>query len=209
VDDASKREALEEIIAERRKALQERAAWDPRAQALSRSLLHAGSRYRLPPKPGAKRSTLSIALLATFGALVLAACTATATAAVVSGTWLQGALSDPSTTVESFYAALQQKDYAGAYAYFSSGARAHMSEAAFADQFGGYDAVDGPVAGYSLGAPKHMPEGTTAIAVTVTRRGSAAPQVQTLELVKESGAWRIYDISIQQHSAPPAPAPHA
>jgi Domain of unknown function (DUF4878) len=205
MDDSTKREELTRIVAERRKALSDYPTLDARVRALSQS----GSRHLLPPRPSRKRSTFTAALFAVVGAVALLACVATATAVVASGVWLQGALNDPSTTVQSFYGALQQKDYAHAYSYFTASARSHLSEAAFADQFDSYDALDGAVSSYSLGATKTSASGDGAtIVVTVTRRGNASTQqVHTLLLVKENGAWRIQSISIAFRSVAATPAP--
>lgn len=198
VDNASKREELEHIVAERRKELRDRSSLDPRVRALSQS----GSRHLLPPRPRAKPSTFPLVLFGLLGALALVACAATATAVVIGGSWLQGTLSDSTTTVQNFYGALQQKDYDGAYTYFSATARARMTESQFEDQFAGYDVIDGPVSSYSIAAPRAISSSEMSVTVTVTRAAAASgPQVQTLVLVREGGSWRIYTITR------PTPAP--
>jgi hypothetical protein len=204
MQDTSKREALTRLIAERRKLLGDMPSLDPRVRALSRS----GSRHLLPPRPDAKRSAFSIVLFSVLGAVALVACAATAVAVVASGVWLQGTLNDPSTAVQSFYGALEQKDYPQAYSYFTASARAHLSLAAFEDQFGSYDVIDGPVSSFSLGPTRLTADGTAAtVTVTVIRRaGRDAPQLHTLHLLKPQGAWRIDGISITfQHISPTSP----
>ena len=202
VDNVNKREALEQLVSERRRKLGGRTSLDPRVRALSQS----GSRHLLPPRGQTKHSTISLMLLSALAVLALVICTATATAVILGGTWLQGALSNPDTAIEGFYGALEQRDYASAYGYFSASARAHLSESAFADQFSGYDAIDGAVSNFSVGAIKQMANGTAAtVAVTVTRQGlGSTAQVHSLELVKENGSWRISNITIQPQKPTPA-----
>lgn len=205
MQDTGKREALTRLIAERRKLLGDMPSLDPRMRALSRS----GSRHLLPPRPAEKRSVLPIILFSALGAVALVACVATAIAVVASGVWLQGTLSDPSTAVQDFYGALQQRDYSQAYTYFTASARSHLSLTAFEDQFGTYDTIDGPVSSYSLGPTKLSAGGAVAtIVVTVTRRGNgSAPQMHTLRLKKEQGAWRIDGISIAFGHVAPTSSP--
>ncbi len=205
MQDTSKREALTRLVAERRKLLGDMPSLDPRVRALSRS----GSRHLLPPRPAEKRSVLPIILFSALGAVALVACVATAIAVVASGVWLQGTLSDPSTAVQDFYGALEQRDYCQAYTYLTASARSHLSLTAFEDQFGTYDTIDGPVSSYSLGPTKVSAGGAVAtIVVTVTRRGNgSAPQMHTLRLKKEQGAWRIDGISIAFGHVAPTSSP--
>lgn len=204
MDNTSKRPDLEQLIAEHRKELRDHASLDPRVRALSQS----GSRHLLPPRPRSKPSMIPLVLLALLGGVALIACAATAAAVVIGGSWLQGTLSDPTATVQNFYGALQQKDYVGAYTYFSATARAHMTESQFEDQFAGYDTIDGPVSSYSIGAPHALSGGEVSVTVTVTRTAAATgPQVHTLLLVRESGSWRIASLSVRLGQATPPPPP--
>jgi hypothetical protein len=136
--------------------------------------------------------------------VALIACIASATAVVVGGNWLRGALNSPTSAMQDFYGALQQSDFANAYTYFSSSAKGHFSEQAFADQFGGYDQLDGPVAQISMDAPRYSANGTVALlTVSVTRaRSGGRVQLHQVMLVKEQGNWRINSISIQFAAAP-------
>jgi hypothetical protein len=143
-------------------------------------------------------------LLSVLGAVALVACVVSAAAVVVGGSWLRSALTSPTSTVQDFYGALQQRNYASAYKLFSSSAQAHLSESAFADQFGAYDTIDGPVTQVSIGAPQYKSTGAEAtVAVNVTRSGSGTRRrVDQLMLIKELGGWRITSISLQ-FGAPP------
>jgi hypothetical protein len=143
-------------------------------------------------------------LLTLLSVAALVACAASAVAVVAGGAWLQGALSSPTSTAQSFYGALQQSDYSAAYKYFSSGAQAHLSEAAFADQFGAYDAIDGAVVQIALGQPTYTQQGAVAlVTVRVTRAERGARlQANQLRLVKDQGQWRIASISLQFELAP-------
>jgi hypothetical protein len=179
---------------ERRKALAERANADPRARMPARS----GARHLLPPHATAGSRAPGVILMTVLGLLALVACVASATAVVVGGSWLRGALNDPTSTTQNFYSALQRSDYARAYTYFSSGAQAHLSESAFADQFGGYDTIEGPVIQISIGAPQYSAGGNVALLVVrVTRSHSGGRlQVHQVTLVKEQGTWWIDTVSI-------------
>jgi hypothetical protein len=194
MQDTGKREALTRLVAAHRKALGDNPALDPRVRTLSQS----GSRHLLPPRPVEKRSAFPVILFSALGAVALLACVATATAVVASGVWLQGTLRDPSTTVQSFYGALQQKDYAQAYTYFTTRERSHLSLTAFQDQFASYDTLDGAINTYSLGPTQLGANGAAAtVVVKVTRReAGSAPQIHTLRLLKEQGDWRIDSFSI-------------
>ncbi|HEV7128948.1 MAG TPA: hypothetical protein VGN32_16070 [Ktedonobacterales bacterium] len=202
--DTETRERLAQRVAERRKVLSERESLDPRIRALSRS----SARHLLPPRPQPTRGTIPMALFAVLGVLALLTCVGLATAAVYGSAWLQGTLNDPSTTVQSFYGALEQKDYARAYTYFSDHARAQVSEPAFAARFASYDAIDGPVTSYVLSAPRYAPGGAAAtMSVTAQRQANTStPEVHTLSLVKQAGAWRIAGIVVSKNPAS-APTP--
>jgi hypothetical protein len=178
---------------ERRRALAERASVDPRARMPAR----AGARHPLPLHATGGSHAPAVILMTVLGLLALIACVTSATV-VVGGGWLQRALNDPTSTTQNFYGALQQRDYARAYTYFSSGAQAHPSESAFADQFGGYDTIEGPVTQVAIGAPQFRAGGNVALhSVRVTRSSSGGRlQLHQVTLEKEQGTWRIDAISI-------------
>ncbi len=191
MDDANKRAELEQRVAGRRRELGDRASLDPRLR------VRPPEGRLLPPRLRGKPSTLAVVLLAALGAVALIACVATTVGIVISSTWLQA---------QSFCGALQQRDYAHAYGYFSASAQEHASESAFADQFAGYDAIDGPVTSYSLGSPRYSTDGAIAtLTVTLQRQsGGSAQQQFTLVLIKEHGSWRINALTIKTHAdAPP------
>lgn len=203
--EVDRREELTQRVAERRKLLGERESLDPRVRMLAQS----GSRHLLPPRPVAKTSSIPLVILAVVAAVALIGCVATATAVVASGVWLQGALSDPTTTVQEFYGALQQQNYQHAYSYFSASAQSHMSEAAFTDTFSGYDRIDGTVSGVTITRTDVAASGRTAtVVVSVKRTGSVTArqrQVHTLVLMQENGVWRINSVTITL--AQPTPTP--
>lgn len=194
-------------VEERRKAFAERAARDPR-DPRERVPRRSGALAALPGRAAGSSSSLSVALVTLLGVVALLGCVASATAVVVGGNWLQSALNSPTSTAQNFYSALQQSDYPTAYTYFSSSARGHLTEAAFADQFGGYDQLDGPVAQISMHSPQYKANGSVALlTVDVTRaRAGGRVQVHQVMLVKEQGNWKINAISIQiGAAATPAP----
>lgn len=201
MDDRHEREALTHRVAEHRKLLGDWDSLDPRVRTLAQS----GSRNLLPPRPGGRNSSVSLVVLAVVAAIALIGCVATATAVVASGVWLQGALNDPTTTVQGFYGAVKQQNFQRAYSYFSASARSHMSEATFTDTFGSYDRIDGAVSGFTITRTDMAASGSKAtVIVSVERKGGAASQqVHTLLLVKEDGVWRINSLSIALASVTP------
>ncbi|HEY7781580.1 MAG TPA: hypothetical protein VIC85_15335 [Ktedonobacterales bacterium] len=204
MEDATKRDEIARLVSERRKALGGRYLLDPRVRALPRS----GSRWLTPPGTAGRgrAATLPLLILTVLGAVALVACVATATAVVVSGVWLQGALQDPTTTVQGFYGALQQRDYAHAYTYFTTSARARLTEGQFESTYGAFDQIDGTVTAYAISHIQTGAGGNTAsVLVGVSRQDKPdAVQVQTLLLVRENGNWRIESITLNG-SAPVRP----
>jgi hypothetical protein len=179
---------------ERRKELAHHRKADQRA-----GLSHQSGAGRPIPTPASRFRSPGVLLVTALGVLALLACAASATAAIAGGNWLQGALSSPASTAQDFYSALQRTDYDSAYQLFSARARAHLSEATFTDQFGGYDAIEGAVTHVSIDAPAYSASGMAAtLKVRVTRSGSGSRlQVDQLMLVKEHDSWRIDSISLQ------------
>jgi hypothetical protein len=179
-------------VAGRRRELAGRVPLDPRQRMLA-------------PRGGEARSPLAVLLLALLGAVALVVCAALAVGVVLGSSWLQGALHDPSSTAQSFFSAVQTRDYDQAYTLLSQSARSHQSEVAFESQFTGYDTIEGPVTDYSLSSPTYSKDGATAtISVTVHRKGSAsAAQYLTLALVKDGDTWRIAAITVGTHAGAP------
>lgn len=179
----------------RRKVLAAQRQADPRPLQTEQLM----ARREPPPRMPARLGTPRAALVTLLGVVALVACVVSATAVVLGGTWLQQTLNSPTSTVQAFYGAVQHSDYAGAYHYFSTNAQAHVSEPAFADQFGGYDAIEGTVAHVSIGAARYSANGTSAqVTVQVTRTESEGRlQVDHLMLVKGPGSWKISSISLQ------------
>lgn len=205
MQDATKRDEIMRLVSERRKALGGRYLLDPRVRALPRS----GSRWLIPPREGGqgRATTLPLLILTVLGAVALVGCVATAAAVVASGMWLQGALHDPSTTVQSFYGALQQRDYARAYTYFTTSAQARLTETQFESTYGTFDQIDGTVAAYTISSVRMGANGDTAnVLVGVARQDKPdVVQVQTLLLVRENGDWHIESITLNGNS-PATPA---
>ncbi|HEV2236072.1 MAG TPA: hypothetical protein VGR57_05355, partial [Ktedonobacterales bacterium] len=106
MDDTDKRALLAERVAGRRRELAGRMPLDPRRRMLS-------------PRAAELRSPLAVLLLALLGAVALVACAALAVGVVLGSSWLQGALHDPSATAQSFFSAVQARDYDQAYTQLS------------------------------------------------------------------------------------------
>ena len=195
-------EEIAERVAQRRKQLIDSGAFNPSLRAPARSSARSVALGWAPRT----RVSLSLMLVAALGAIALVACVGTATAVVYGSAWLRGALSDPSTTVQSFYGAVQAGDYARAYSYFSDEARTRTSESAFVGQFASYDAINGPVVSYTLGSTHIGAAGNTAsIMVAVSRRANPrGTEAHALALVKQSGQWQINAIVVTINGSPPA-----
>jgi hypothetical protein len=188
-------------IEQRRQELGARGDVSQRLRELSAS----GNRF---PAPAARRqrstlNTVVITAIAGVGLLIIAAIAAIV---VISGVWVQSQLtSSPSTTVEDFYAALHQQDYATAYGKFSSAAQGQLSEAKFEQTMRATDLIAGGVQSYTITSATTNAQ-TATVTVDVVRQGnSAVAQVFKLTLTQEQQSWRIS--SIQQTGQTSAPTP--
>jgi hypothetical protein len=138
--------------------------------------------------------------------LAMLICVATAVTVLAGNIWLQNQLSDPTTTVQKYYAALYQKNYDEAYSYFSKHLQGEIGSSAYANTYGSYDAVDGVVDRYVV-TSNQVNGNSATFTVTVVRRAREMAQVQTLHLVTENGNWRIDNIVIGGDVPIPSPTP--
>jgi hypothetical protein len=137
------------------------------------------------------------ALVLTGAALVaLVACVVGTVAVVWTNSVVQSGFSDPQNTVQQFYGALHQTNYAQAYSYFSGTAKAHLSETTFANLYSSYDRVDGIIQNFPV--QTSAVHGSVALVVVlVTRRGDDdTGQMQTVHLVNSNGTWYIASIVV-------------
>jgi hypothetical protein len=184
--DAQQRRDLSSLLEQRRRALLQRPEISDRVRALSDS----GNRHPLNPKR-ARRPALMMGLIAGGALAVMLACGLTAVALVVNGLWFHSQLDSPDVTAQSFFSDLHQQDFSGAYGYLSDGAKAHITEAAFAAKFQAYDQVSGIVESYLVASTK-LNGGNATVQMDVTRSGSDSQAVaQTLNFVRQSDGWRI------------------
>jgi hypothetical protein len=173
----------------RRRELSERPDVSQRMRELSRSSSHHAA------LDTTKRSPLLATLGIAAGVGLMLACVLSATAAVASGLWFQSRLSDAPTTVQNFYSALHEQDYARAYSYLSTAAQKRTPQDAFTAQFTSLDEITGVVDTYTITSSSATGAGAT-VTVDVVRRGSAdRAQTQTLTLVQQGGAWHIDTIT--------------
>ena len=192
MSDAKSRPDLSGILEQRRRELSDR----PDVSARMRKLSASNSRNPLPPTPR-KRPTMLRMLLVGLAVVLLLACAISAAVAVASGVWFRNQLNDPSQTALDFYSALHQQDYARAYGFFSDGARASLSQSAFAAQFSAYDSVSGIVESYITEGNTKVQGSTAVVTVDVVRRGNTSQaQVQTIHLVNQNGSWKIDRIEL-------------
>ncbi len=192
MSDAKSRPDLSGILEQRRRELSDR----PDVSARMRKLSASNSRNPVPIAPR-KRPTLLRLILAGAAVVLLLACGISAAVAVASGVWFHNQLSDPSQTALDFYSALHQQDYARAYGFFSSDAKAHLSQSAFAAQFSAYDSVSGIVESYTTEGSANVQGSNAVVTVDVVRRGNTSQaQVQTIHLVNQNGSWTIDRIEL-------------
>jgi len=199
--DAQRRAELATRIEQRRQELGERGDVSQRLRDLSAS----GSRFPAPAARGQRSplNTVIITAIAGVGLLIIAVIAAIV---IISGVWVQSQLtSSPSTTVEDFYSAIHQQEYATAYGKFSSAAQGQLSEAKFEQAMRATDMIAGGVQTYSI--VKTTTNGQTAtVTVDVVRQGnSSIAQIFQLTLTQEQQSWRI--ASIQQTGQTSAPTP--
>jgi hypothetical protein len=195
MDDASERAELAARVAGRRRELGGRGTADPRMRTFT-------------PRAAKPSSPWALLLLALLGAVALVACATLAIGVVWGGSWLRGALNDPTSTTQSFLSAVQTRNYGQAYTLLSQNARRQQSESAFEGQFLGYDAIQGPVSDYSLSSPSYSKNGAVAsITVLLHRKSSETTQQNlTVTLVMEGGNWRIATIAVRSQAFASGPS---
>lgn len=192
MSDAKARPDLSGILEQRRRELSDR----PDVSARMRKLSASNARNPVPTSPPKRPRLLKIVLAITAVALFLA-CGVSVAAAVASGLWFRNQVNDPSQTALDFYSALHQQDYPRAYTFFSSGAKARLSQADFVSQFNAYDSIGGIVESYTTEGSANIQGSTAVVTVDVVRRGNTSQaQVQTVHLVNQNGSWQIDRIEL-------------
>jgi hypothetical protein len=98
-------------------------------------------------------------------------------------------------TLASYCGALQQQDYATAYAYLNSTLQSQVSQSTFSKQAALHDQVDGAVTGCAItGFGSGNNDTTTKLVVSITR-GRLGQVSGALSLDLESGSWKISSIA--------------
>jgi hypothetical protein len=188
--DSKRRTQITELIERRRRALVER----PDISQTMRKLSQSSSRNpKAPIRP--RRTTTTTLLLGGAGVLLMLFCVALAVTVLIGNIWLQNQLSDPTTTVQKYYAALKQRNYNEAYSYLAKNLQGRVLPVTFADTYSGNDTLDGVIDRYYITINKRD-EATATVTVIVVRRARDTAQLQTLNLVKENGDWRIAEITL-------------
>jgi len=195
--DAERRAQIAERVQQRRRELLDRPDISQRMRKLSES---SGRHPKGPMKR--KRSTTLTLLLGAGAVMAMLLCVATAAMVLAGNLWVQAQLGDPTVTVQNYYSALGQQNYQTAYSYLSKRAQSKTSEAHFADTYSSLDSVDGIIQQHIVTSSKVASDSAT-IKVTLVRRGREMAQTQTLQLVKDSGDWRIDAIT----QGPDVPVP--
>ena len=198
--DTQRRQDLADLVERRRQELSERTDISQRMRELSQS----SSRNPIGRKR-IKRSSLLTMVIGSLAVVALLTCVASAVAVTAGGLWFQTQLNTPDTTVQQFFSSLHQQDYGDAYKLFASSARAHLSESAFADQYGSYDQIDGIVDSYPV-IKTTASTSSAVVTVAVVRRGNAAVgQIEVIQLTRNNGAWQIVGITVTGTMQMPTP----
>ena len=200
--DARQRAELATRVEQRRQELGARADVSQRLRDLSAS----GSHFPVPASRGARRSTLNTVVITTVAGLALLLIAAVAAVVIASGFWVQSQLNSPTTTVENFYSAVHQQDYAAAYSKFSSQAQSTLSEPKFEQTMRATDLIAGGVQSYAIVST--TTNGSTAtVMVDVVRGGdSSTAQVYQVTLTQEQQSWLISTIRQMGQTTAPTPS---
>lgn len=200
--DARQRAELATRVEQRRQELGARADVSQRLRDLSAS----GSHFPVPASRGARRSTLNTVVITTVAGLALLLIAAVAAVVIASGFWVQSQLNSPTTTVENFYSAVHQQDYAAAYSKFSSQAQSTLSEPKFEQTMRATDLIAGGVQSYAIVST--TTNGSTAtVMVDVVRGGdSSTAQVYQVTLTQEQQSWLISTIRQMGQTKAPTPS---
>ena len=189
MQNARSREELAERVERQRRELGER----PDVSQTMRKLSQSSSRNPVARKVK-KPSTVVTLVMAGLALAALVVCLAGAAAVAAGGFWVHSQLNDPTATVQGFYSSLHQQDYTQAYSYLSSAEQHRLSQEAFNDQYGSFDAIGGVVESYPI-LSNTLKSTSATITVEVTRRNNASSaQQQTLYLVNENNGWHIDSI---------------
>lgn len=200
--DPKARAELATLLEQRRRELGERTDISQAMRQLSQS----SSRNPIGPQRKPRSATVGL-LLGVGAVVVLVACIVSAVSLTAGALALNDQLTNPGTTVQRFYSALHQQDYNLAYSYFSKNLKAHISQSAFADQYGSYDQVKGVIQNYPVQSST-IDTSTATITVAVVRRSNdSTAQLQTLGLTKEGNDWHIDSITLG--GPVPIPSPTA
>jgi hypothetical protein len=190
--DSKRRAELAELVEQHRRELGERPDISQTMRRLSQSSSW-NSATNLQPK---RRLRLRALVLTGAALVVLLACVAGTVAVVWTNSVVQSGFSDPQNTVQQFYGALHQTNYAQAYSYFSGTAKAHLSESTFANLYGSYDRVDGIIQNFPVQSSV-VHSSVAQVVVLVTRRGDDdTGQMQTVHLVSSNNTWYIDSIVV-------------
>ncbi len=155
------------------------------------------------PRAHVRRSPALAGFALAVAVALFGACAIGGIGIASAGFSLQGALSDPTTTAENYYAALHGQEYAHAYTQLSPAAREHVSQAAFITENSDLDAVAGVVESYTIGSATTNGDAATVTAQVVRREDTTRAQTQQLTLSKSNGSWRIDAIAVGETG--PAP----
>ncbi len=172
-----------------------------------RDLQKTGAVARQSERPSLTRRQI---LLLGVGGIAVVVIVALAATLLISAVFVQNSLGGPETTIDSFYSALKQQNYALAYSQLSPAQKNAQSEAVFASHYQQIDAQDGAVSDFTIEQSSINGDRATA-EVQVTRTtlqnqtATYTYSLDTLKLVQDNGTWAIDSITSKTLAITPTP----
>ena len=154
-----------------------------------------------------QRSTLNTVIITAVAGLGLIVIAVVAAVVIISGVWVQSQLAgSPTTTVEDYYAAVHEQNYATAYGKFSTQAQSTLSEAKFEQTMRATDLLSGGVQTYAV-VSSTIKGATATVTVEVVRQSdTTTAQIFQITLTQEQQAWRISTIKQTGQTTAPTPS---
>ena len=188
--DSKQQTAVTDLLERHRRDLADRTDISQAMRKLSQS----SGRNPIGPLKKKPRSLGLTLLIGVPAVLAVVVCIATAGLVLAGNLWLQSQLTDPSTTVQKYYAAVGQRNYTQAYSYFTDAYKARLSMDSFSNKWTGFDLVDGAVVSYAV-TSSTIDTSTATLTVTVVRRVPGTQQSQMIVMMKVGNEWLINDIT--------------
>lgn len=154
----------------------------------------SGSQQPIPDELRGRRRLTTMAMAVGMG-LLLSVLVFILIIVLITRVFFQNQIGSPSQVAQQYYAALHEGDLTLAYNYFSPSARAKFTYSAFETQEQGFEAVEGIIETYTT-VSTTITGNTAVVQEQITRKGSDAPETDTLNMEQDNGTWYIASIVI-------------